>query len=381
MVECRYNKNYQMENKEEKFTDSLRFVKQCRNEGLSLWECPNFLFVFTGLISLVSIYGTYYLASYYFPPEVVIIWIGLVSFVMLVISFLVNQGMTKITQAKKVLKENNDKLEIALLESRKAKKMQEDFTTMLVHDMRSPLEAVRMIIELLGEQKQPVPPKEMIKAHQSIDHSVTNMLNLITNLLDVAKFDRGKFIIHKQLGDIQSNISIQNKNFKVLAAGKGIKLSVQIADNIPSVPYDEYGIDRVIANLLVNAIKFTPANGEIVIQAVYVNKGKHIEEIAERSGINWHITTSSPQILNIKNSVLVAITDNGIGVAKYKIDKLFLSFSQVINTQGRLKTGIPIGTGLGLAIAKVIVEGNGGIINVESEEDKGSTFYFTLPTA
>ncbi|MBU0613458.1 HAMP domain-containing histidine kinase [Patescibacteria group bacterium] len=371
-----------MEKKNEaNFFKSLKFVKQCREEGLSLWECPNFLFVFTGIVSLLSISGTYYLASYYFPPEVVIIWIGFVSFVMIVISFLVNQGMTKITQAKKILKENNQELERALQESRKAKKMQEDFTTMLVHDMRSPLEAVRMIIELLTEQDQPVPGKEIIKAHQSIDHSVTNMLNLITNLLDVAKFDRGKFVIHKQLGDIRSNISIQKENFKVLAAGKGIKLNSQIADNLPSVPYDEYAINRVIANLLVNAIKFTPANGEITMQAVYVNKGKHIKEIAERSGIKWLITPDSPQILDIKNSVLVAVTDNGIGIAEQKIDKLFLSFSQVINTQGRLKTGIPIGTGLGLSIAKVIIEGNDGIINVESVEDGGSTFYFTLPTA
>jgi signal transduction histidine kinase len=369
-----------MEKKEKNFSKSLKFVKQCREEGLSLWECPNFLFLFTGIISLVSISGTYYLASFYFPPEVVIIWIGFVSFVMVVISFLVNQGMTKITQAKKELKKNNNVLEKALQESRIAKQMQEDFTTMMVHDMRSPLEAVRMIIELLKEQKEPS-AKEVAKAHQSIDHSIINMLNLITNLLDVAKFDRGKFVIHKQIGDIQSNISIQKESFKVLAAGKGVKLKSRIADNLPSVPFDEYAINRVIANLLVNAIKFTPANGEITMQAVYVNKGKHIKEIAERSNIKWLINSESPQIINVKNSVLVAVTDNGIGIPKEKIKNLFLSFSQVINTQGQLKTGIPIGTGLGLAIAKVIVEGNNGIINVESIEDEGSTFYFTLPTA
>jgi signal transduction histidine kinase len=366
--------------KQSNFFKSVRFVKQCRDEGLSLWECPNFLFVFTGVISLFSISGTYYLASYYFPPEVVIIWIAFVSFVMIVISFLVNQGMTKITRAKKVLRQNNIELEKALQESRDAKKMQEDFTTMLVHDMRSPLEAVRMIIELLNEQDQ-VSAKEIVKAHQSIDHSITNMLNLITNLLDIARFDRGKFIIHKQIADIQTNIKIQNENYKVLAAGKGIKLNYQVADNLPSVPFDEYSINRVIANLLVNAIKFTPANGEITMQAVYVNKGKHINEIAERSNIKWFITPTSPQILDIRNSVLVAVTDNGIGIAKQKISSLFLSFSQVINTQGQLKTGIPVGTGLGLAIAKVIIEGNGGIINVESVEEQGSTFYFTLPTA
>ena len=117
--------------KENNFFKSVKFIKQCREEGLSLWECPNFLFVFTGLISMVSISGTYYLASYYFPPEVVIVWIGFVSFVMLVISFLVNQGMTKITHAKKVLKENNEKLENALLEARKAKKMQEEAAALI----------------------------------------------------------------------------------------------------------------------------------------------------------------------------------------------------------------------------------------------------------
>lgn len=369
-----------MKKKEKNFNKSLKFIKQCREEGLSIWECPNFLFVFTGAISLLSISGTYYFASFYFPPEVVIIWIGFVSFVMLVISYLVNQGMMKIIKIQNSLKNNNEKLQEALRESYEAKKMQEDFTTMLVHDMRSPLEAVRMIIELLQEQKE-TSKKEIAKAHLSIDHSITNMLNLITNLLDVAKFDRGKFIIHKQIGDIQSNISIQKENYKILAAGKGIKLDFQIADNLPYIPFDEYAISRVISNLLVNAIKFTPANGEITMQAVYVNKGKHIKEIAERSGIKWLITPDSPQISEIKKSILVAITDNGIGIPKDKIDNLFLSFSQVVNTQGRLKTGIPIGTGLGLAIAKVIVEGNGGVISVESKEDEGSTFYFTLPTA
>lgn len=356
------------------------FIKQCREEGLSLWVCPNFLFVFTGLIAAAVIAVTYFMASFYFTPEVVIILSCTISFIMMIISYLVNQGVTKITQAKKQLSETNADLLKALKEIKREKKLREDFTTMLVHDLRSPLEAIRLIMELFHNKKS-ISRKEIQESFQSINHSATNMSNLVSNLLDVAKFERGKFIVHRQLGDLKRVMALQKENFSILAAGKNIKLFFQIADNLPSVAFDEYALNRVLANLLVNAIKFTEVNGRIIIQAIYCPEGRKIESIAKRSGIKWFINSSSPSISSISNSVIVAVTDNGIGIVKDKLDKLFLSFSQIAGDQGTIRTGIPLGTGLGLSIAKVIVQAHGGIINVASKEDEGSTFYFSLPTA
>ena len=361
--------------------NQFNIIKQCREEGLPLWECPNFLFLFTGVISVVSMGTAYLLASYYFPPEIVIVLIGLVSFVMVVISYLVNQGIVRITQSKKELRKSNEALSIALTEIRKEKKMRENFTTMLVHDLRSPLEAVRLIIELLQEKKVSLSSKDLHDSLMSINHSVANILNLITNLLDITKFERGRFLLHKRIDDIQKIITLQIENFKILALSKGVKLSSQLADNLPSLLFDEYALDRALANLIVNAIKFTPAKGEIIVQAVYVPKGKEVEKIAKHYGIKWFINSSSPSIASISNSVLVAVTDNGIGIPKDKLDKLFFTFSQVITAQGTVKTGIPLGTGLGLSIAKAIIQAHRGIIGVFSQENQGSSFYFSIPTA
>lgn len=357
----------------------LNFIKQCQEEGLTLWVCPNFLFIFTGLIAATVITITYFLARFYFNPEVVIILSASISFIMMVISYLVNQGVTRITKAKKLLSETNDDLLKALEEIKREKKMREDLTTMLVHDLRSPLEAIRLIMEMLHAKKS-ISQKDIQESFQAINHSATNMSNLISNLLDIAKFERGKFIIHKQLEDLKKIVILQKENFSILAAGKKIKLSFQFADNLPSVAFDEYALNRVIANLLVNAIKFTEVNGKIVIQALYCPDGKKIETLAKQNRINWFINSADPLISSVSHAVVVAITDNGIGIAQDKLDKLFLSFSQVAADQGTIRTGIPLGTGLGLAIAKVIVQAHGGIINVATIEDQGSTFYFTLPT-
>jgi len=365
----------------QKRINHINVVKQCKEEGFPLWECPNFLFLFTGLLAVISMGATYILASYYFPPDVVIILIGVVSFIMVVISYLVNEGIRRITQSKKELSKSNEALSFALAEARREKKMREDFTTMLVHDLRSPLEAVRLIIELLQEKKKPISAKDWHDSLMSINHSVANMLNLITNLLDIAKFERGKFLIHKHLDDIQKVVTLQIENFKILALSKGVKLSSNLASNLPSLSFDEYALDRVLANLIVNAIKFTPAGGEIVVQAIYVPKGNEIKKLAEQYGMKWFVNSSSPFIPSISHSILVVITDNGIGIPKDKLDKLFLTFSQVITTQGTVKTGIPLGTGLGLSIAKAIIQAHRGIISVSSEEGKGSSFYFSLPTA
>lgn len=360
---------------------NLNFVKQCKEEGLPLWECPVFLFLFTGIISIVSIAATYLLSIRYFTPEVVIVFISVISLLMVIISYLVNQGITRITQSKKEMRLANRALSDALEEIKKEKKMREDFTTTLVHDLRSPLEAVRLIIELLQEKAKTLSKKEMNDSLMSISHSAANMLNLITNLLDVAKFERGKFVVHKKVDDIKKVIKLQVANFGILATSKGIKISYKLAGDLPLVSFDEYALNRVLSNLIVNAIKFTPTKGEIVVQAAYIPKNKNVEEVAKKLGMKWMISSSSPSISSMSNSILVSVTDNGIGIPKDKLDKLFLSFSQVITPNDRMKTGIPIGTGLGLSIAKAIIKTHNGIIGVTSEEEKGSSFYFSIPTA
>lgn len=253
-------------------------------------------------------------------------------------------------------------------------KMREDFTSMMVHDLRSPLNGIRLLSELLKKRK--LPKVELQESVQLINSSSSNMLELVNDLLDVAKLESGKFIVDKQLDDLKETLEGRVNFFKPLASDKKINLSLKVADDLPKVKFDRKEIDQVLDNLLANAIKFTEAGGKVVLQALILRPGENIESLAQNIGFNWLITKDTKGLNNLsKETVLCAITDTGSGIPEEQISRLFNKFEQVESKYQKEAKG----TGLGLVIAKGIVEAHSGIIGVESKVDKGSTFFFTLP--
>lgn len=240
--------------------------------------------------------------------------------------------------------------------------MKKDFVSSVTHELRSPLGAIETYVNLLLD-KNPGYEKENFSR---IKKNVARLRNFINDLLDVAKIEKGKMEITPAPFDLVAAIKDIVDLFKLQAVEKKIELVCLCdLDNL-KVNADEDRIKQVITNLVSNALKFTPEGGKITVNAVQSPKSKVQSLLTSDLG---------PRT---SDYVVVSVSDTGIGIPAEAVDKLFQKFEQVKGVREKVKG--PKGTGLGLSIAKGIVELHNGKIWVESEQNKGTTFYFTLPT-
>ncbi len=256
---------------------------------------------------------------------------------------------------------------------KEVEKMKQDFTSMIVHELRSPLDGVKKIIELMRTTK--IKKEQQTNYFQMMHHSSSDMLELINNLLDVAKIESGKFQIFKEASNIKQVVSDRLLMYKVAAEDAKIKLVSDISKDVPDeVSFDSRTISQVLNNLLSNAIKFSAQGGKIVVRVLLHKQGQDVRKEAGDNEIEWFLGKSNFDFTKLPDSLFIAVTNTGVGISPEGISQLFIKFSQIRNvfTQTR-------GTGLGLAIVKSIVESHDGVVGVESEENKGATFYFTIP--
>ncbi len=221
--------------------------------------------------------------------------------------------------------------------------MKVDFTNIMVHELRSPLTAIKASSQFLMSDAS-LTDEEKQKLTGMISESSKKMLDEIALILDSAKMDAGLFTIRKVRSDINKLITDRVAVFKPLADEKAIKVDAEIDPSITPFSFDPIRIDEVINNLLSNSLKFTPQNGSISIKARFSD-----------------------------GMVNVSVTDTGQGVPKEKQHLLFTKFQQAP------AGGSHVGTGLGLYVVKGVVEAHGGKVWLESEEGKGATISFTLP--
>jgi len=249
-------------------------------------------------------------------------------------------------------------------------KIKDDFTSMIVHELRSPLDSIKKMIELIRMSE--VKKQKQEECFKMIYSSSSDMLSLVNNILDVAKIEAGKFELVKQPSDIKETVKRRISFFDIAAKDAKVELISQFGKDLPDkVEFDPHMISEVLNNLISNAIKFNKENGSIIIQVLVHKNGKSIENEAKDSKINWFIKND---ITAIPDSLIVAVTDTGAGIASEQINKLFNKFFQVKSAFAQKG-----GTGLGLAIIKSIVESHGGVVGAESVEGQGATFYFSLP--
>lgn len=207
-------------------------------------------------------------------------------------------------------------------------KYKEELTTMIIHDLKNPLNAIIGLSE-----------------NDIVKQSGKQMLNMIMNILDVNKFENTEIKIQTSNTSVYELSKLALSQVDLLYHQKSIKLINRIQNYY--VDIDPEIIERVFINLLTNAIKYTPNNGTITLES---------EEY-------------------IPGFIRVKVTDTGQGIPKEKLHTVFGKFEQVIAR----KSGLGRSTGIGLTFCKLFVEAHGGEINVESEENQGSTFWFTLP--
>ena len=235
-------------------------------------------------------------------------------------------------------------LEKALVRARTAEKARSMFFSIVSHDIRTPLNAIIGYSELLrhGLDSQ----TERDEALDTICASGTTLLQLVNDVLDLAKMDAGKMILRPEPVQLAKLTDEVFASFRLAASEKGLELVNRTAD-VPTVMLDAHRFRQILFNLVGNAVKFTK-QGSVAVAATY-------------SGTN----------------LVVSVSDTGCGIAPDMFNRILDPFVQVQDpSHSADRAG---GTGLGLSICRGLVEVMGGELVVESELGKGSTFKVCIP--
>jgi signal transduction histidine kinase len=228
---------------------------------------------------------------------------------------------------------------------REIDRMKANFTSMVSHELRSPLNSINGYLDLAlegvgGELNERL--HEFIRrARASSEHLTT----LVDDLLLISRADAGQFRLNIGQAHAAPIIKAALEEVELLAADAGVQVVVRVAPDVPPFAGDELRLKQVVRNLLTNAIKFTPRDGRIVVSAS--RRGQQVE---------------------------LAVRDTGCGMAPEHLPLIFDRFYQVARGPGAGR-----GQGLGLAIARTIVELHQGNIEVESRPGEGSLFMVVLP--
>ncbi|MFA6272916.1 MAG: ATP-binding protein [Candidatus Paceibacterota bacterium] len=254
-------------------------------------------------------------------------------------------------------------------------KVRQEFTSMVVHELRSPLDGIKKIAEAILGKEVKRDSSSFEEYLQMIHQNSSNMLNLINDILDLAKLEAGKFEVHPVATDIKEVIEKRVAFYKFLADDKKLKLSAVVDKTLPlEIMVDPEAIKQSLDNFISNALKFTE-KGEVTVAAFVHNLDKNITEEIKSLGTNF--PTAFPGTLKIKAPVLViAVADNGVGVSPEGLGQLFSKFKQLSSK------AMPMGkrgSGLGLAITKGLIEAHGGEVGAVSTSGVGSVFYFVIP--
>ncbi|MFB2917324.1 PAS domain-containing protein [Aerosakkonema funiforme] len=250
------------------------------------------------------------------------------------------------------LKETNENLA-------RATRLKDEFLANMSHELRTPLNAILGMAEGLQDLVFGSLNERQIRALQTIARSGSHLLEVINDILDVAKIESGQIelnFIRTAIAPLcQSSLTF----IKQQALKKNIQLEVKLPANLPDLSIDERRIRQVLINLLNNAVKFTPAAGRITLEV----------------SLKQDNTNSDSAKITSPNCLQIAVIDTGIGIAPENINKLFQPFIQIDSALNRQYTG----TGLGLVLVKRIVELHGGQVGVTSELGVGSCFTIELP--
>ncbi len=264
------------------------------------------------------------------------------------ISALVSFGSYFLLQAQITAQRAMDKESARADKANLASREKSTFLANMSHEIRTPMNAIFGFAQLLKDTVKGEREKFYV---QAITQSGQVLLSLINDILDMSKIEAGKLELHPEPTDLREVFRTCETLFSHMGAEKGLRLEMQLPKSLPrGAMVDALRLRQIIINLIGNALKYTEAGSVIT----------HVSVEAETSS---HIT------------LVIAVTDTGVGIPNNKLKQIFEPFIQLNN----MPSGSAPGAGLGLSIVKRIVEMNGGTISVVSALGLGSTFTVRLP--
>jgi len=311
--------------KKEKNASELNIFVQCKKLGLPLRECPYFIFALMGAVIIIISITTFGVGSKYIEDPLTVSLIVLVaSGFLFVLSFIITKSFERLAEASR---------------------MKLEFLTIISHQMRAPFSNLRWVIELMRSGKAGKVSKQHEEYLSILKENSERMEELIERLITVSKIEQKMLPMRKEPFAIKDLIDKSVLEFKAFAEASNIDVVLEVEENLPTIIGDITQMREVIDNLLDNAIKYTKGNGTVVIKTQ-----------------------------KRKETVYFEIKDTGTGIPK---DDQKYIFQKFFRSENALKNQTQ-GTGLGLFIVKSIIESHGGKIGFKSEEEKGTTFWFTL---
>ena len=299
---------------------------QCRKYDLSLWQCPQFLFLVMGLIIIGSSLTVYAIGNKYIEdPTLVALLVLFISAILFIVASIITRSFERLAEASR---------------------MKSEFVSVVSHQLRSPLSNLKWVIEFLMSGRVGSVTEKQLEYFKILKENSNRMEELVSDLLTVSRIEQGKLPLKKEKISMDDLVKESVREMEIFARASNVEIDSKSEKNLPQIITDYFQLKLVIVNLLDNAIRYIKGRGRVEIILEKKNKNLHFE-----------------------------VKDNGVGIPmddkKYIFQKFFRSGNAL-----RHQTE---GSGLGLYIAKSIVEKLGGKIGFSSREGVGSTFWFNLP--
>ncbi len=312
-----------LNNNNKKISYSLNIFAQCRRYSLSIWQCPQFLFVVMGVLIIISSLVVYIIGRCYVEsPAIIALMVLLLAGVLFIIAFIIIHSFEKLAEVSR---------------------LKTEFVNIVSHQLRAPITNLRWVIDLLELKKGEAIQKEYIDI---LKENSDRMEELIRDLLIISRIEQGEFSLKEQDVCLVELVKEMIVKFQPIAKGLHINITTDFQKDLPNIFVDRSQIKLVLENFLENAIHYSRNSGIIKIK-----------------------------LCKKKDNLYFEINDNGIGIPKEDHKFIFQKFFRARNVLKHQTQG----SGLGLFIAKSIIQRSKGSIGFSSQKGEGSTFWFTIP--